>query len=110
MSPVKRPSTVTGLRKGIGGPAAAPAAETSSDVRPVSGPPVQAKPARVTLNMPPELYRQLTRWADSAAETIGVPRVGVQESLRAMLRVITSGEAQSCSARVMAELRGELRP
>jgi hypothetical protein len=66
-----------------------------------------AKPARVTLNLPPELYRQLGRWCDSAAETIDIPRVGVQDAMRAMIRVITSDEAPSCSARVLAELRSQ---
>jgi hypothetical protein len=69
--------------------------------------PAAGKPARVTLNLPPDLYRQLARWADSAAETIGVPRVGVQDTMRAMIRVITGDEAPSCSARVLAELRAD---
>jgi hypothetical protein len=67
------------------------------------------KPARVTLNLPPELYRQLTRWADSAAETMNVPRVGVQDALRAMVSVITGDEAPSCSARVLAEVGQHIR-
>jgi hypothetical protein len=79
------------------------------DAPPAGKTAIRTKPARVTLNLPPELYRQLQRWTDSAAETIDVPRVGVQEAMRAMIRVITSGEAASCSARVQAELRIELR-
>ena len=66
------------------------------------------KPARITLNLPPELYRQLTRWADSAAETIDVPRVGVQDALRAMVRVITEGQAKNAEQQVYAAIRDEL--
>jgi hypothetical protein len=39
------------------------------------------------LNMPPELYRELDRWASSAAEAIGMPRVSIQDALRAMVPV-----------------------
>jgi hypothetical protein len=53
---------------------------------------VRTKPARITLNLPPELYRQLVRWTDSAAETIDVPRGGDQDALRAMIRVITADQ------------------
>src|SRR5437763_1351293 len=103
MSPTRRPSSVASLRRAMAPPAAGEVAAS-----PVRHDASNRKPARVTLNLPPELYRQLNRWADSAAETIDVPRVGVQETLRAMIRVITGDEAPSCSARVLAELRAEL--
>jgi hypothetical protein len=35
----------------------------------------------------PELYRQLTQWADSAAMTLDVPRVALADAMRAMIRV-----------------------
>jgi hypothetical protein len=69
---------------------------------------IRTKPARVTLNLPPELYRQLARWTDTAAEAIDVPRVGVQEALRAMVRVITDGQARSAEQQVLAAIREEL--
>jgi hypothetical protein len=37
--------------------------------------------------MSPELYRQHTQWADSAAVTLGVPRVALADAVRAMIRV-----------------------
>lgn len=84
MSPTKRPSSVEGLRRGVG-PAPAAEVRAADHGAPVT---VSAKPARVTLNLPPDLYRQLARWADTAAEAIDVPRVGVQDALRAMIRAV----------------------
>lgn len=82
---------------------------TEPDAAPAGHTAIRTQPARVTLNLPPELYRQLNRWCDSAADTIDVPRVGVQEAMRAMIRVLTGDEAPTCSARVIAELRMQLR-
>lgn len=64
---------------------------------------VRTKPVRVTLNLPPELFRQVTRWADHAAEAIGEPRISVQDTIRAM---IWAGVADaSASSPVLEELR-----
>jgi hypothetical protein len=115
MSPGKKPSTIAGLRRGIG---SVPASErrvsemTDAEVQTLASPlaaSTRTKPARITLNLPPGLYRQLARWADEAAETMNVPRVGVQDALRAMVSVITGDEAPSCSARVLAEVRDHIR-
>lgn len=100
MSPTKRPSSVAALRRGVG-------QVPASEVQAPAAPPVPAKPVRVTLNFPPELFRQLDGWTREAADAIGAPRVGVQDAVRAMVRVVTSGEAPSCAARVLAELRAE---
>ena len=70
-------------------------------------PAVSAKPARVTLNLPPELYRQLQQWANDAAVALDVPRVGVQDTMRAMIRALTR-ETPLDMPRVLAELRGEM--
>jgi hypothetical protein len=48
---------------------------------------IRSKPVRITLDLSPELYRQLTRWTDSAAVTLGVPRVSLADAVRAMIRV-----------------------
>lgn len=98
MSPMSKPSAA-GLRRAVTPPpAAAPAPQRTEPV----------KPARVTLNLPPELYRQLQRWTDSAAETLDVPRVGVQDAMRAAIRVLTDPSAGDTTSRVLAELRAEL--
>ena len=46
-----------------------------------------ARPAGVTLDLSPELHRQLTRWAHSAAVELDVPRVALADMVRAMIRV-----------------------
>ena len=104
MSPTKRASSVTGLRRAVGSSPAdqpAPAEPVPTQIRPTQTEPV--KPARVTLNMPPELYRELDRWTSGAAEAIGAPRVSIQDALRAMLRA--GMRNQAAEAAVLAELR-----
>ncbi len=60
-------------------PGASPAGQTA----------IRSKPVRITLDLNPELYRQLTVWADSAAIELGVPRVSLADAVRAMIRVTT---------------------
>jgi len=45
------------------------------------------RPAGEPLDLSPELYRQLTVWADAAAIELGVPRVSLADAVRAMIRV-----------------------
>jgi hypothetical protein len=42
---------------------------------------------RITLDLSPELYRQLIHWAESAAVALDVPRVSLADAVRAMIRV-----------------------
>jgi hypothetical protein len=58
-------------------PGAVPAGKTA----------IRSKPVRITLDLSPELYRELTRLADSAAITLDVPRVALADTVRAMIRV-----------------------
>lgn len=51
-----------------------------------AGPP--PPPVRVTLNIPPDLYRQLRKWTDAAADEIGAHQVSQQDALRAMLTTV----------------------
>jgi hypothetical protein len=57
---------------------------------PDAGPPgrtaIRSKPVRITLDLSPELYRQLTQWAASAAIALDVPRVALADAVRAMIR------------------------
>ena len=48
---------------------------------------IRSKPVRITLDLSPELYRELTGWTDSAAIALGVPRVSLADAVRAMIRV-----------------------
>ena len=67
--------------------AAAAARRTEPDARPAGRTAIRSKPVRVTLDLSPELYRQLTRWADDAAVDLDVPRVALADAVRAMIRV-----------------------
>jgi hypothetical protein len=67
--------------------AAAASRRSEPDARPAGRTAIRSKPVRITLDLSPELYRQLTLWADSAAVTLGVPRVALADAVRAMIRV-----------------------
>ena len=67
--------------------AAAAARRSTPDARPAGRTAIRSKPVRITLDLSPELYRQLTQWADSAAVTLDVPRVALADAMRAMIRV-----------------------
>ncbi len=69
--------------------AAAAARRAEPEARPAGHTAIRSKPVRITLDLSPELYRQLTLWADSAAITLGVPRVSLADAVRAMIRVTT---------------------
>ncbi len=83
MSPTKRASSVDGLRR-----AAAPVPGSAPSPAPVAvGRPAAEEPkARVTLNLPASMYRDIERWSTEAADALGVPRVSVQDALRGMIR------------------------
>jgi hypothetical protein len=74
--------------------AAAAARRSTPDARPAGRTAIRSKPVRVTLDLSPELYRQLTQWADSAAVTLDVPRVPLADAMRAMIRVTTENPDQ----------------
>jgi thiamine monophosphate kinase len=82
--------------------AAAASSRTEPDARPRSTA-IRSKPVRITLDLSPGLYRELTRWADSAAVTLDVPRVALADVLRAMIRV--TAESPDTSGEVTAQLR-----
>ena len=69
--------------------AAAAARRTEPGAAPAGRTAIRSKPVRITLDLSPELYRQLTTWADSAAIALGVPRVSLADAVRAMIRVTT---------------------
>jgi len=69
--------------------AAAAARRAEPDARPAGQTAIRSKPVRITLDLSPELYRELTMWADSAAIELGVPRVSLADAVRAMIRVTT---------------------
>jgi hypothetical protein len=69
--------------------AAAAARRTEPDAAPAGKTAIRSKPVRITLDLSPELYRELTRWAHSAAIELDVPRIALADAVRAMIRVTT---------------------
>ncbi len=67
--------------------AAAAGRRTEPDAQPAGRTAIRSKPVRITLDLSPELYRQLTRWADEAAVELDVPRVALADTVRAMIRI-----------------------
>ena len=67
--------------------AAAAARRSEPDHHPAGRTAIRSKPVRITLDLSPELYRELTQWVDSAAVTLEVPRVALADAMRAMIRV-----------------------
>lgn len=55
---------------------------------------IRSKPVRITLDLSPELYRQLTEWAQSAAVELDVPRVALADAVRAMIKVTADSPDQ----------------
>jgi hypothetical protein len=79
---------------------AAAARRTEPGARPAGRTAIRSKPVRITLDLSPELYRQLTRWAHSAAIELDVPRIALADAVRAMIRVTTESPGE-----VMEQLR-----
>jgi hypothetical protein len=67
--------------------AAAAARRSEPDAHPPGRTAIRSKPIRITLDLSPELYRELTHWADSAAIALDVPRVALADAVRTMIRV-----------------------
>jgi hypothetical protein len=67
--------------------AAAAGRRSQPDARPPGRTAIRSKPVRITLDLSPELYRELTHWADSAAIALDVPRVALADAVRTMIRV-----------------------
>ena len=74
--------------------AAAAARRSGPDPSPAGRTAIRTKPVRITLDLSPELYRQLTQWTDSAAVALDVPRVSLADAVRAMIRVTTENPGE----------------
>jgi hypothetical protein len=85
--------------------AAAALSRTESGARPTGRTAIRSKPVRITLDLSPELYRELTQWTQSAAIELDVPRVALADAVRAMIRVTTESPDQ-----VIERLRRDREP
>jgi len=85
--------------------AAAAAWRSGPDPSPAGRTAIRTKPVRITLDLSPELYRQLTQWTDSAAVALDVPRVSLADAVRAMIRVTAENPGE-----VLDRLRRDREP
>ncbi len=85
--------------------AAAAGRRSEPAARPAGRTAIRSKPVRITLDLSPELYRELTRWADSAAVALDVPRVALADAMRAMIRITTENPGE-----VLEQLRRDREP
>ena len=85
--------------------AAAATRRSEPGARPAGRTAMRSKPVRVTLDLSPELYRELIRWADTAAVELDVPRVALADAMRAMIRVTTENGSE-----VLERLRRDRQP
>lgn len=74
--------------------AAAAARRSRPGAQPAGQTAIRSKPVRITLDLSPELYRQLTQWAGTAAIALDVPRVALADAMRAMIRVTTENPGE----------------
>ena len=74
--------------------AAAAGRRSRPGARPAGQTAIRSKPVRITLDLSPELYRQLTQWAGAAAVALDVPRVALADAMRAMIRVTTENPGE----------------
>ncbi len=73
---------------------AAAARRAEPGARPAGHTAIRSKPVRITVDLSPELYRELTHWADAAAVALDVPRVALADAMRAMIRVTAENPAE----------------
>jgi hypothetical protein len=85
--------------------AAAALSRMETGGRPTGRTAIRSKPVRITLDLSPELYRQLTQWTHAAAIELDVPRVALADAVRAMIRVTTESPDQ-----VIERLRRDREP
>jgi hypothetical protein len=90
--------------------AAAPVAEP--EIEPVDNPipvtsslPLSTKPIRISLDLAPALFDQLTEWRTRAARQLGRGRVTNVDALRMLVRLLLTD--QELSSRVVGLLRQE---
>ena len=80
--------------------------ETASAVSSVtSSLPVSIKPIRISLDLAPALFDQLTEWRTRAARQLGRGRVTNADVLRVLVRMLMTDE--DLTARVITSLRRE---
>jgi hypothetical protein len=74
---------------------AAATRRTEPDAAPAGKTAVRSKPVRITVDLPPETYRQLQQWTTKAAGELDIPRLTLADAIRAMVRVTSADDGIS---------------
>jgi hypothetical protein len=83
-----------------------PSEETPRPIsQPSTSPPVSVKPIRISLDLAPALFDQLTEWRTRAARQLGRGRVTNADALRVLVRMLVMDE--DLTAQAIAALRRE---
>jgi hypothetical protein len=85
--------------------ALAPDLAPATSPPPASQLPVSIKPIRISLDLAPALFDQLTEWRTRAARQLGRGRVTNADALRVLVRLLLSDE--ELTTRVIESLRRE---
>jgi hypothetical protein len=83
----------------------APDPASTTPPPPASQLPVNIKPIRISLDLAPALFDQLTEWRTRAARQLGRGRVTNADALRVLVRMLVSDP--ELTRRVITELRRE---
>jgi hypothetical protein len=90
-------------------PPAADSASIQESLQPspqaIVTPPVSVKPIRISLDLAPALFDQLTEWRTKAARRLGRGRVTNADALRVLVRMVMTDE--DLTVRVIEALRRE---
>jgi hypothetical protein len=65
---------------------AAAARRAAPDAAPAGRTAIRTKPVRVSLDLDPDLYRQLLQWTVTHGGETGTPRLSLADTLRALVR------------------------
>lgn len=64
---------------------------------------IRTKPVRITVDLSPEVYRQLTAWTAHAAAELDVPKLPLADTIRSMVRLVAADKG------ISAELVDQIR-
>jgi len=63
----------------------------------------RARPVRMTIEVPPELFRSLTSWTHEVMVETGATRVTISDAVRAMIRLTLADDAMAAAVRAQME-------
>lgn len=74
---------------------AAAGRRTEPEAKPAGRTAIRSKPVRITVDLSPAAYRQLTDWSAEAAKELDIPRLSIADAVRAMVRATAADKGVS---------------